>query len=48
MTGDDIVDIKDLLIIIQNWGVCDCVEDLTGNGEVDSADILIVIGAWSN
>jgi hypothetical protein len=48
MTGDDIVDIKDLLIIIQNWGVCDCVEDLTGNGEVDFADVLIVIGAWSS
>ena len=48
MTGDDIVDIEDLLIIIQNWGVCDCVEDLTGNGEVDIADILILIGAWGN
>jgi len=48
MTGDDIVDIKDLLIIIQNWGVCDCIEDLTGNGEVDFADILILIGAWGN
>ena len=46
--SDDIVDIKDLLIIIQNWGVCDCVEDLTGNGEVDFADVLIVIGAWSS
>ena len=47
MNSDQKVDIQDLLLLFNNWGICNCPEDLSGNGEVDIPDILILIGSWS-
>ena len=46
-TGDCVVDIRDLLLVLAEWGQCDlCIADLNGDGVVDIADILIVLATW--
>jgi hypothetical protein len=48
LSGDQNVDITDLLEVISGWGTCDppCPADLNGDGAVDVDDLLIVINAW--
>jgi len=47
ITGDGIVDISDLLVVINQWGACaGCVADIDGNNVVNVNDLLIVINAW--
>ena len=44
------VDVDDLLLIINNWGDCPCLEcpgDVSNSGEVDVDDLLQVINDWS-
>jgi hypothetical protein len=44
---DGSVDIKDLLIVLSEWGSCSiCSGDHNQDGEVDVLDLLIVISAW--
>jgi hypothetical protein len=47
ITGDGIVNISDLLVVINQWGACaGCVADIDGNNVVNVIDLLIVINAW--
>src|SRR5262245_32297426 len=50
ITGDDIVNVDDLLVIIRNWGpALDNEADIApprGDGEVNVNDLLAVIDAW--
>jgi hypothetical protein len=48
ITGNNIVDVDDLLLVINNWGAKGGVADITGNGMVDVDDLLAVINAWGN
>ena len=52
LTGDCIVNVDDLLILLGAWGPCappptDCPADLNGSGEVDTLDLLILLGNWN-
>jgi hypothetical protein len=53
ITGNGIVDVDDLLMVINNWGPCSdpesCAADIApplGNGLVDVDDLLMVINNW--
>jgi len=47
ITGDGLVNVDDLLLIINSWGSCSgCAADLTGDGQVNVDDLLGVINAW--
>lgn len=47
---DGVVDVSDLLILLNVWGLCDdpnnCPSDLNGDGSVDVSDLLILLGSW--
>ena len=47
--GDGSVGVKDLLILLGNWGPCEtgcCPADLDGTGDVGVKDLLILLGNW--
>jgi YVTN family beta-propeller protein len=46
--GNGTVDVDDLLLVINSWGVCagECDADITQNDVVDVDDLLAVINAW--
>jgi len=49
MTGDDVVDVNDLLILAGAWGPCEddpCVADVTNDGVVGTADLLYILSSW--
>ena len=49
LNGDGAVGVKDLLILLGNWGLCGkgcCLADLDMNGDVGVKDLLILLGAW--
>lgn len=47
ITGNQTVDVDDLLAVINSWGPCaGCPADITGNGVVDVDDLLAVINGW--
>ena len=50
LDGDGTVGVKDLLILLGNWGPCaecaDCVADLDGDCSVGVKDLLILLGNW--
>ncbi len=50
VTGNNVVNIDDLLAVINNWGTCpvpsNCPADQDGNGVVNIDDLLIVINNW--
>ncbi|MCH8259924.1 MAG: hypothetical protein IIC46_06930, partial [Planctomycetes bacterium] len=50
LDNDGEVGVKDLLILLGNWGPCDncaaCAADLDGNGVVGVVDLLILLGNW--
>ena len=51
VTGDNLVNIDDLLGVINTWGSCPappaaCPGDVTHNGIVDIDDLLMVITHW--
>jgi len=41
-----IVDVGDLLIVIDQWGLSDSPADINQDGIVDVSDLLIVVGNW--
>ena len=45
ITGDDMVDVLDLLEVLGQWGGAGSA-DITGDGVVDVLDLLEVLGAW--
>ena len=43
-TGDNVVNVNDLLAVINVWGNCpDCVEDVTGDGVINVDDVLLIL-----
>ena len=50
LDGDGVVGVKDLLILLGNWGSCspneECPGDLDGDGVVGVKDLLILLGQW--
>ncbi len=50
LDGDGQVGVKDLLILLGDWGPCplkgDCPADLDGDGSVGVKDLLILLGNW--
>lgn len=51
ITGDDVVNVSDLLAVINAWGPCQpppntCPADTNGDGSVNVTDLLAVINAW--
>lgn len=48
LTGDGIVNAQDLILLIQNWGPCECcAADFNQDGEVEVDDMNIMIENWS-
>ena len=41
-----VVDVGDLLIVIDQWGLSDSPADLNSDGIVDVSDLLMVVGNW--
>jgi len=46
INGDGYVNISDLLIVIDQWGLPNSPADLNQDGIVDVSDLLIVVGNW--
>lgn len=49
LTGDQVVDVADMLMVLAQWGACGqgpCVGDLNGDGAVDVSDLLGVLVHW--
>ena len=50
LDGDGSVGVKDLLLLLGNWGLCkecdNCQADLDGDCTVGVADLLILLGNW--
>ena len=46
LTGNNVVDVDDLLVVINSWDVKGGAGDVTGNGIVDVDDLIIIINAW--
>jgi hypothetical protein len=48
VNGDGLVNVADLLIVVDTWGICGntCPADLNNDGFVNVVDLLIVIDSW--
>ncbi|HRP64029.1 MAG TPA: hypothetical protein PK400_12085, partial [Phycisphaerales bacterium] len=50
ITGNKIVDVSDLLVLLGAWGMCpdpsQCPADLNGDGVVNVSDLLVLLGNW--
>ena len=46
INGDGYVNVNDLLVVIDQWGLTDSPADLNFDGIVDVSDLLIVVGNW--
>ena len=46
INGDGNVNVSDLLIVIDQWGLADSPADINTDGIVDVSDLLIVVGSW--
>ncbi len=44
---DGAVNQQDLVLVLENWGHCDCPADVTGDDEVDVVDLITVAVNWS-
>ncbi len=43
-TGDNVVNVNDILAVINVWGNClDCAEDVTGDGVINVDDVLLIL-----
>jgi len=51
LNGDNSIDVKDVKIMISNWGECenqnDCEADLNNDNTVDNRDLDILIKNWT-
>lgn len=48
LTGDNAVNIADLLKLLDSWGSQDASLDIDGSGSVDIADVLLLLGSWGS
>jgi len=46
-TGDGVVDVLDLLLVLSEWGADDSPADVNHDGIVDVLDLLLVLGSWT-
>ena len=46
LTGDGTVDIDDLFVVLNNWGLGSGSGELTGDGTVDIDDLFVVLNNW--
>jgi len=46
INSDGYVNVTDLLVVIDQWGLSDSPADLNFDGIVDVSDLLIVVGNW--
>ena len=46
LNGNSVVNVTDLLIVIDQWGLTNSPADVNEDGIVDVTDLLIVIGNW--
>jgi len=46
INDDGLVNVSDLLVVIDQWGLTDSPADLNYDGIVDVTDLLIVVGNW--
>ncbi len=46
-TGDGIVDVLDLLMVLTDWGMADSLADLNQDGVVDVLDLILVLSNWT-
>jgi len=46
INGDGYVNVSDLLVVIDQWGLTDSPADVNQDGIVDVSDLLIVVGNW--
>ncbi|MCH2133204.1 MAG: hypothetical protein MK116_05580 [Phycisphaerales bacterium] len=48
-TGDDSVDVDDVLAVLNQWGACsDCPADFNDDGFVNVDDLLFLLSAWGS
>jgi hypothetical protein len=48
VTGDGVVDVEDLVVLVTTWGACSgCPADLNGDGTVDVQDLVVLSTNWS-
>jgi hypothetical protein len=48
LNGDTVVDIDDLFVVLNNWGVSGGIADITDDGTVDIDDLFVVLNNWGN
>lgn len=52
LTGDGVVDLDDVLLVLQSWGSCHpfsltpCFGDVNSDGYVDQHDLLLLLADW--
>lgn len=50
LTGDGVVDVNDLFVVINQWGPCPanapCLPDLSGDGSVAIDDLFLLLNQW--
>lgn len=47
LTGDAVVDFRDVLVVFGSWGPCDgCPADRTRDARVDFADVVVLLRDW--
>ena len=46
ITGDDLVDVLDLLVVLGDWGQTGGPADINDDGVVDVLDLLEVLASW--
>jgi hypothetical protein len=46
INGDGYVNVTDLLVVIDQWGLTNSPADVNFDGIVDVSDLLIVVGNW--
>ena len=47
ITGDNVVDVSDLLALVSAWGPCaGCPADINSDGQVNVTDLLAVVNGW--
>ena len=43
---DGNVNMEDLVLVLDDWGQCDCPSDVTGDDLVNVVDLILVVVGW--
>ncbi len=46
INGDGYVNVTELLVVIDQWGLTNSPADVNYDGIVDVSDLLVVVGSW--